>query len=283
MKGSGSWWPSSRGKGAGGWGGAAGWDAWTGATEQAGWSTGSKGKRGGKRQVAEHDADDEVSKAAVAALKEIAKHEGKSWSWPKTKSKCAEYLQKGVKGLDMEKDALPQLLEKYADKVFLSIFSAWQDKGWLNLADFLPLLEAGVKQHFPKDKLDSMEPAELSEAVRRAHDRAYEEARFGQIAWEVLEHKLPNKEKRKKFYEALESSRKAAVEEMQRRLADQGGCIHEPEFALEEFVFDWVGAAVDLLGRDPQTNGGLTASAAEAVFTALVDSGSLPVQLMVAA
>jgi len=143
---------------------------------------------------------------AVASIADLDGDDDSS----KLERRIRESFRKGVKGLDFTRKRWPRQVNEYADAVFQSLFASLGDKAWLPRADFLLVLDAGVKEQFPPLLLRKIPKPALERTVLAAYERAFEEQRHEPILWEVCQALVQGDKTRKKVFNALQQGLKEA-------------------------------------------------------------------------
>jgi len=211
--------------------------------------------------------DDLISTAIAAALRPVASMESE-WDMPKLSKKVRKYFISGSNGLDFQGQALHELVNQYADNVFVIIFQALHDKPWINEVNFVQVLEACVKDRFPKPMLNSVSPRKFESIIDAAHKRAFEEQRFSTILWAVAAEHFKQPKAMKKVRDAFEAGRKKAMKKAVKKVPVE----------MQDFLDDWVCSSVACL--DAETGGAadslLQSCDATNFVLALVNAGALP-------
>merc|ERR1712008_482293 len=78
----------------------------------------------------------------------------------------------GTKGLQFSGKRWDLLMGEYADAVYSSLFCGLGDRSWLNQADFLLCVDAGVKDFFPTHLFQNV-PQQLFENTAAAKTVAF--------------------------------------------------------------------------------------------------------------
>ncbi len=79
------------------------------------------------------------------------------------------YFNQGAKGLEFGQKTFKELVNDYADAVYSSMFSGLDaNRNWLTKADFLLVVDAGVKGHFPSELLDGVPRLQLERTILQA-------------------------------------------------------------------------------------------------------------------
>jgi len=215
--------------------------------------------------------EDLVGPAVSEALAPVG-HLEEEWDLSKLEKRIRQYFRNGAKGLEFESKPWSELVEEYADKVFASIFQALSDRHWLSQADFLFVLDAGVKETFPARVLNGVPMHIFERAVLNANDRAFEEQRYLPLLWETIQENLQGPKIRKKSYDAFEEGRKNAA-----------GCTgDEAGSPVATFLQAWIHNTIARLSAD---TGGMPDSILEPqqcayLFHALIGQGALPLPLV---
>ncbi|CAE7550446.1 SLC12A7, partial [Symbiodinium pilosum] len=135
------------------------------------------------------------------------------------------------------------LVNDYADSAFSSIFQAIGDRQWLDQVDFIFILDAGIKEFFPRHVLRDVSQMDLERSVLAAHDRAFEEQRYLPKLWDCLDSMGLSGKTRKKAYDSVDEGRKVAL----RYMRDPS-----PPDEVKAFVSRWVDSTVKHLHRSTQ-------------------------------
>lgn len=193
---------------------------------------------------------------------------------PKLEKKIREYFKKSAKNLDFFRKHWTDLINDYADAVYEMLFQGLFGRPWLmqGEADFLLVLDAGIKEHFPPAVLDGVKRNEFEQTVLVAHDKAFEEQRYMPILDDVSRKSVEGQKMRKKLVAAGEAGRKEA--------ADYG---IDPSGSdeIEEFVVRWINFTIARLAKETgnEIDWILTEDAAVQFFTALMEADAVPVAL----
>eukprot|EP00928_Gymnodinium_smaydae_P003990 TRINITY_DN11402_c0_g1_i1.p1 TRINITY_DN11402_c0_g1~~TRINITY_DN11402_c0_g1_i1.p1 ORF type:complete len:417 (+),score=89.98 TRINITY_DN11402_c0_g1_i1:43-1251(+) len=214
----------------------------------------------------EWDPEELIAPAVHEALGHIA-HLENEWDIGKMEKRIRGYAKNASKGLAFGKNSWQELVNEYADAMFASIFQALGDRQWLNEADLLPVVDAGIKETFPEAELADVPQDEFERTVLQAHDRAFEEQRFASGSWDTIRHRVHEKKLQQKTYKALEEGRKIAAVNAQPQVAD--------------FVNHWVHASVDSLRQicGPSFMQVLPEDTLTSLLHSLVEAGALPLAL----
>lgn len=216
-------------------------------------------------------SEDLIGPALSEALAPVV-HLELEWDAAKLEKRIAKYFRSGAKGLEFDSKPWSELVEEYADKVFASIFQALSDRHWLSQADFLFVLDAGVKETFPPEVLGGVPQNLFERAVLNANDRAFEEQRYLPMLWDTITEMLQGPKIKKKAYDAFEEGRKNAA-----------GCTgDEAGSSIGTFLQAWVH---NTIARLAETSNGMPDSILEPqtcahLFHALVGRGAMPLPLV---
>jgi len=200
---------------------------------------------------------------AVASIADLDGDDDSS----KLERRIRESFRKGVKGLDFTRKRWPRLVNAYADAVFQS-FASLGDKAWLPRADFLLVLDAGVKEQFLPLLLRKIPKPALERTVLAAYERAFEEQRHEPILWEVCQALVQGDKTRKKVFNAL-----------QQGLKEASACLNAGMGSneTEDFACRWIDRTLAALH---QNNGDaeslLPKSIAGKLFRDAVQAGAMP-------
>jgi len=218
----------------------------------------------------DQENEDLISPAVAEALGPIA-HLESDWDLPKLEKRIRQYFRNAIKNLEFGTKPWQQLIQAYADSVFASIFQALHDRTWLNQADFLLVLDAAVKELFPKHVLRGVQQHAFEKTVLGAHDRAFEEQRFAPMLWEIVQTLGLEKRPMNKVYSAFEAGRKDAT------VPATG----PPEKQLAEYVGNWIQHSIKRLSQEAQGNPETLLQQEQALqlFQALIEAGALPLSL----
>lgn len=215
--------------------------------------------------------EDHLTPAVSDALTPVA-HLEQEWDVSKLEKRIRQYFRNGAKGLEFGSKPWSELLEEYADKVFASIFQALSDRHWLSQADFLLVLDAGVKETFPAHVLNGVPQHIFERTVLNANDRAFEEQRYLPLLWETIQAMLQGPKIRKKAYEAFEEGRKKSA----------GFTGDEAGSPIATFLQAWIHNTVAHLAA---SSNGMPDSIIDPptcshLFHALIGNGALPLPLV---
>lgn len=204
--------------------------------------------------------------AVEEAMTPIMKME-KEWDENKLQKKVREYFNKGAKNISFRNKDLWSLINEYADNVFSSLFCGLGDREWLleGHADFILVLDAGIKEHFPKPTMRGVAQHQFEQMVLAANDRAFEEQRFALLLQEAVSCVQGAKTKRR-VWNAVEAGRKEAA---------------STASLLDDFMVCWIDRCVHEISQgsqgDPESV--LTADTAAVLFRSLVEGGALPLSM----
>jgi len=241
------------------------------AWAQRGGGGGTWSGDGGWGQTAKPAPKEEESDLLWAAVEEAVKpilELEKSLDENKLQKQLRTYFNKAAKSLSFRIKPVWQLVNEYADNVFGSLFASLGDREWLvtGQADFILVLDAGIKDNFPKYVLIDVPQEDFEQMVLAAHDRAFDEQRFGSTAMEAVHALVQGAKTRKRVWNAVEQGRKEA---------------QSTAVTTEDFAACWIDRAIALISEglhgDPESC--LTADAACELFHALMDSGGLPLTM----
>jgi len=208
--------------------------------------------------------------AVVEAVASIAELDS-SVDSSKLERRIRECFRKGIKGLDFMRKQWPRLINEYADAVFLSLFASFGDKDWLSRADFLLVMDAGVREQFPALLLKKIQKPALERTVLAAYSRAFEEQRHQRILWEVCQVLVQGEKTRKKVYAALQLGLKEAS------CCPNAG---KGSDETEDFACRWIDrtlAAIHKVSGDAESQ--LPKAVAGKLFHDAVQAGALPLAL----
>jgi hypothetical protein len=210
--------------------------------------------------------------AVTEAVNPIA-HLEKQYEQNKLEKKIRDYFKKGAKGLDFSGKRWDLLVNEYADNVYSSLFAGLGDRNWLDQADFLLCVDAGVKDLFPSHLFLNVPQPRFESTVLEASDRACDEQRFDYFRWETIQRILVGKVTQKKVREAVDASRQKAVQD---DMEEREG-IEE----IECFVSTWVCNFVKILAQSTQGDpaGCVDLETAVELFQALIQERGLPLRM----
>ncbi|CAE7883997.1 mdmB, partial [Symbiodinium sp. KB8] len=212
--------------------------------------------------------EDQISIAVSQALSPILPRETE-WDQAKLEKRVKQYFRNAAKGLEFYSKTWDALIEEYSDTVFASLFQALKDRPWLVEVDFLMVIDAAVKELFPKHLLKYVPQVTFESQVLHAHDRAFEEQRFAPMLWDILFEKIQDKPLKNKIYNAFEAGRKEA--------ALSGGDGSSP---AGDFIQAWVPASLRELQQGPAPLGEqLSPESCKEIFHELLEAGALPLHL----
>jgi len=192
----------------------------------------------------------------------------KEWDESKLQKKLREYFNKGAKSLNFRSKPLWEVINEYADNVFGSLFAGLGDREWLvtGQADFILVLDAGIRDNFPKQALASIPKNEFEKMVLAAHDRSFEENRFGPILTEAVNSAVQGPKTKRRVWNAIEAGRKEAASSATR---------------MEDFAACWINKTIAMIGEgthgDPESV--ITADSASELFHSLIEGGGLPLAM----
>lgn len=215
--------------------------------------------------------EDFLCPAVSEALAPVA-HMEQEWDVAKLEKRIRTYFRNGAKGLEFGSKPWSDLIEEYADKVFGAMFQALSDRHWLSQADFLLVLDAGIKETFPAHVLNGVPGHMFETVVLNANDRAFEEQRYLPMLWETIAEMLQGPKIRKRAYDAFEDGRKNAA-----------GCTGDDAGSpIGTFLQAWIFNTIGRLSADSQ---GYPDSIIEPpqcaqLFHALIGNGALPLPLV---
>jgi hypothetical protein len=215
--------------------------------------------------------EDSITLAVREAIKPIMKQE-KTWDCWKLESRMTSYFRSAVKGFDFDAKPWDELVYEMCWNVFNSIFSALQDRKWLNQLDLLQAFRISVRALLPPTSLAEVSTEEFEQTVLCAHDQAYEEQRFGLILYEVLTSQIKEKKMRTRVYGALEAGRRDAA-----RID-----LAESNNLAEGFARNWIACSLDRLRAEcgGQLEYLFQPLQVTWLFQTLIDNGAFPVSLI---
>lgn len=207
-----------------------------------------------------------VWNAVTEALQPIL-HLEKELDQNKLEKRVRDYFNKGAKNLNFHSKQWDELIEEYADNVFGSLFCGLGDRPWIMEADFLLVVDAGVKENFPQHKLQNVPQKQFEQCVLAASDRAFDQQRYWAFRWETIQNVVTGKTTTKKIREATDTAREETVK--------QG--VDEPD----AFIASWVGLSIQSLMKTTQNEPQhiLPPDLCHKLFERLVQEGGLPVAI----
>lgn len=208
--------------------------------------------------------------AIAEAIEQLLKL-GVSIDQEKMQSKLNEYFRKAAKNCSFKgRPKLDVLINEFADNALGSIFAGLGDQEWLytGQADFLLVLDAGIKDNFPAWMLKNVPQLEFEQMVLAAYERAFEEQRFGPILSEIVPQIVSGPKTKKKVWNCADEGRKVAM---------QSGTM-----SVEEFTSTWINSAIQNLSQATQGSPDSTMEPQDAVkmFVSLLEGGALPLSMM---
>lgn len=203
---------------------------------------------------------------AVAAMI----HLETQWDAAKMEKKLKEYFNKAAKNLQMRPGkGIADLIQEYADNAIGSIFAGLGDREWLytGQADFLLILDAGIKDNFPGHLLHGLSQLEFEQAVLAAYEKAFDEQRFCPILSDCVSATVTGPKIKKKVWNSLDAGRKEAVA--------------SEAITVEDFTTTWIGSSVAHLSQSSQGSPESTMPPEQCsqLFVALLEGGALPTSL----
>eukprot|EP00440_Ansanella_granifera_P006943 gb/GFBE01007524.1/.p1 GENE.gb/GFBE01007524.1/~~gb/GFBE01007524.1/.p1 ORF type:complete len:294 (+),score=78.91 gb/GFBE01007524.1/:1-882(+) len=191
------------------------------------------------------------------------------WDSSKLEKKISEYIRKAAKNLSFNAGKLPDLINEFADNFFGSMFASLGDRDWLytGQADFIHILDAGIKELFPVWLVRQVAQEEFQNMVLEAHDRAFEEQRFGPILTDAVNAVLSGPKIRKKVWNSIDAARKEAA--------------YSGADTSETFAGAWIDIAVRLIAEASggDATGTLSAEEAARIFHQIMEGGGIPLAL----
>lgn len=234
------------------------------------WRSWKSGGAEASKAKAEWTEQDIVGDAVTQALAPVLELETE-WDSDKLHKRMKMYFRNAAKGLEFTTKPWNELVEEYADKVFASIFQALKDRQWVLQADFVLVLDAGIRESFPPKLLKPVSQEIFERCVLQAHDRAFEEQRFSPLLWDTISEKVTDANARKKAYTAIEEGRKQAAAR---------GPVDGTDM-VEDFVSSWINSSITLLAADcADLEAMLPCETAVSLFNALLEGGALPLPLV---
>eukprot|EP00811_Abedinium_folium_P004167 NODE_13834_length_1144_cov_2.961652.p1 GENE.NODE_13834_length_1144_cov_2.961652~~NODE_13834_length_1144_cov_2.961652.p1 ORF type:complete len:313 (-),score=80.64 NODE_13834_length_1144_cov_2.961652:97-1035(-) len=189
----------------------------------------------------------------------------------KINKRIREYFRKAGKSLEYSVKPWHVLINEYADCVFASIFQALGGRPWIAQADFLMVLDVGIKHTFPPHVLTNVPLQVFERTVLAAHDRAFEEQRYLPILWEIVCGVVADDRLRKRIYTAVNAGR------MDSMVACQDVLPEGPD-QVKEFVAHWIDGTVLKFSKETQgyPESLLPEAMTISLFHAILEAGSLP-------
>ncbi|CAE7264818.1 SLC12A7 [Symbiodinium sp. KB8] len=194
----------------------------------------------GDQQVLTMEGD--LADAVTEAIEPV-QHLEKEWEPAKLCKRLRDYFKKAAKSLEFKDRSWMGLVNDFADSAFSSIFQAIGDRRWLDRVDFVFVLDAGIKEFFPRHVLEDVPQKDLERLVLAAHDRAFEEQRYLPKLWDFLDSMGLSGKTRKKAYDSIDEGRKVALKYMRDPSAPD---------EVKAFVSRWVDSTVKHLHRFTQ-------------------------------
>lgn len=186
----------------------------------------------------------------------------------KLEKRIRDCFNKGAKGLELGRKDFEELVNDYADAAFSSLFSSLGDRDWLPQADFLLVIDAGVKDHFPPPLLKTVPQLNFERAVLQASDRAFDEGRYQMTSWETVKNFVQGAKTQKKVRECCDEGRAEAVKQ-----GLEG---------VQDFVSAWIYTTIELLAQkcqgDPES--ALDTDTACQIFDNFCQGGGLPLNMV---
>lgn len=190
----------------------------------------------------------------------------------KLEKKIRDYFSKAAKGLDFNNKHWTELIDDYADKAYSAIFCGLWDKEWLNQADFLMCVDAGVKDHFPPKVLEQIDSqAAFEQTVLAASDRAFDEQRFWTFRWETVQRIVQGKTTQKRVREALDAARAEAYQAVSSAYGQDG--------KVKQFLEIWIRNTLLTYRQAAGDFSSLEVHVAVELFHSLIQEGGLPLWL----
>lgn len=228
-----------------------------------GWAQEEKASGGGSGDLLWHAVEEGV-KAIMPMEQELDEN--------KLNKKIRDYFNKAAKNLNYRTKNLWELVDEYADNVFSSLFCGLGDREWLSTgqADFILVLDAGIKDNFPKHVISKTPQTEFERMVLAAHDRAFEEQRFAPLLQEAVTAAVQGPKTRRKVWNAVELGRKEAI---------------SSAVTPEDFTACWISRTIGSISENAQGDpeSVITADAACQLFHSLIEGGALPLAMTQAA
>mmetsp|Transcript_80301 Transcript_80301/g.236206 ORF Transcript_80301/g.236206 Transcript_80301/m.236206 type:complete len:369 (-) Transcript_80301:67-1173(-) len=217
---------------------------------------------------------DELVWTAVSDLVISIEHLEQEYEAVKLERKLREYFKKAAKNLDFWRKPWADVVGDYADAVYEMVFQGLGGRPWLmqGEADFLLVLDAGIKEHFPPALLTAVPRSAFEQTVLTANDRAFEEQRYLLLLDEVVRRVVDGQKSRKKLNTAGEAGRKEAAEY---------GVDPNGSDEIEEFVVRWIDKTVARLSKECSGDPCwvMTEEMAVQFFTDLMEADAVPVAL----
>jgi len=216
--------------------------------------------------------EEDLADAVTEAIEPV-QHLEKEWEPAKLCKRLRDYFKKAAKSLEFKERSWMGLVNDFADSAFSSIFQAIGDRHWLDRVDFVFVLDAGIKEFFPRHVLEDVPQTDLERLVLAAHDRAFEEQRYLPKLWDFLDSMGMSGKTRKKAYDSIDEGRKVALKYMRDPSAPD---------EVKAFVSRWVDSTVKHLHRFTQGEPAsvLDENQAAHVFERLLKEGCMPIPLL---
>lgn len=185
-------------------------------------------------------------------------------------NKIRNYFKKAVKDLEIGTKPWHALIDDYADSAFFALFRGLGEKPWLyqGEADFLLVLDAAVKDLFPKQVIKAVPQKDFERAILAAHDRAFEEQRYLGLLWDVMDGRIQGTKTKKKVQAALEFGQKEAL--------------GHGTASIEDYIWRYIDRCVAKLSEDTdgEPDSCLPIQQAAELFHAVIGANALPLALL---
>jgi ActR/RegA family two-component response regulator len=181
----------------------------------------------------------------------------------KLEKRIRDHFSKAAKGLSFNRK-FEDVVNDYADQAFGGLFVGLGDRDWLVQADFLLVLDAAVKDYFPKNMIQRIPQLKFEQTILAAHDRAFDEQRYTQASWAIVSDHVQGKKTQKSVREAIDESRQEVV------LQGFG--------SAAEFIEYWITGAITRLAHkgDGDPSFVLPMDSAVQIFDNMMQTGGLP-------
>jgi len=225
--------------------------------------------------------DDVIDMAAGTVLSGVA-HLETNWDCDKLRWKVASYFRNAAKEIVIN-GTVEKVVDDFADCAFCRLMSAISDRVWLCQVDFTLLLDAAVKATLPVDYLNSVPVSSLEDAIVKAHDRAFEEARATPVIWDAIEGRVDGKKAANKVYNAFEVGRGLALKAVKQfdaplNVEDLQAASMPTMEKIDRFCRSWINSTINEIAKackgDPA--GILEKDVAELIFSTLLTTDILP-------
>jgi hypothetical protein len=185
----------------------------------------------------------------------------------KLEKRIRDNFAKAAKGLAFNSRKFEELVNEFADNAFGALFHLLGDRDWLTQADFLLVMDAAVKDTFPKHLIQRVPQLKFEQTILAAHDRAFDEQRYSMASWQCVSDSVQGKKTQKVVREAIDEARQEVV-------AQSPG-------TAAEFIESWVNGAVARIAQKGGPGEGfpeytLEQNTAIQIFDNILQAGGLP-------